>query len=241
MSTQSATDVITGKAITAGPIILLGAPGAGKGTQAKIIASRYGVRHISTGDILRDHVARGTDLGKKAKSIMDRGELVPDPLVLDMVNQRLSYADCDNGFVLDGFPRTTAQAEWLDRFLASRTFGGRQLAAIVINVQVSYNQLLQRLTGRRTCPTCGRTYNVYLQPPRRDGICDVEGAPLIQRKDDSEEVISERFKNYERQTLPLADYYRRQGRLYELNGELPVEQVTAEVLSLIEKLRAAND
>jgi len=241
VSTQSATDVITGKAVTAGPIILLGAPGAGKGTQAKVIAARYGVPHISTGDILRDNVARGTELGKKAKAIMDRGELVPDPLVLDMVSERLSYIDCDGGFVLDGFPRTSAQAEWLDRFLASRTFRGRKLAPIVISVQVSYNQLLQRLTGRRTCPTCGRIYNVYFQPPRRQGTCDVDGAPLIQRKDDSEEVISERFKNYERQTLPLADYYRRQGRLYELNGELPVEQVTAEVLSLIEKLRAAND
>ena len=241
MSTQSATDLITGKALTAGPIILLGAPGAGKGTQANLIAARYAVPHISTGDILRDNVARGTELGKKAKAIMDRGELVPDPLVLDMARERLSSTDCSSGFVLDGFPRTSAQAEWLDRFLASRTFGGRQLAPIVINVQVSYNQLLQRLTGRRICPTCGRTYNVYFQPPRREGICDVDGAPLIQRKDDSEEVVSERLKEYERKTLPLADYYRRQGHLYELNGELPVEQVTAEVLSLIEKLRAAND
>jgi len=241
VSTQSATDVMTGKEVTAGPIVLLGSPGAGKGTQAKIITGRYGVPHVSTGDLLRDNVSRVTELGKKAKAIMERGDLVPDDLVLDMVGERLVAADCDKGFILDGFPRTTAQAEWLDRFLASRTFAGRFLPPIVIKVQVGYNQLLQRLTGRRTCPACGRIYNVYLQPPRREGFCDVDGAPLIQRKDDSEEVISERLKTYERQTLPLADYYRRQGRLYEVNGELPVEQVTAEMHSLIEKLRAAHD
>ena len=241
MSTQSATDVMTGKEVTAGPIVLLGSPGAGKGTQAKIITGRYGVPHVSTGDLLRDNVSRVTELGKKAKAIMERGDLVPDDLVLDMVGERLVAADCDKGFILDGFPRTTAQAEWLDRFLASRTFAGRFLPPIVIKVQVGYNQLLQRLTDRRTCPACGRIYNVYLQPPRREGFCDVDGAPLIQRKDDSEEVISERLKTYERQTLPLADYYRRQGRLYEVNGELPVEQVTAEMHSLIEKLRAAHD
>jgi len=241
VSTQSATDVMTGKEVTAGPIVLLGSPGAGKGTQAKIITGRYGVPHVSTGDLLRDNVSRVTELGKKAKAIMERGDLVPDDLVLDMVGERLVAADCDKGFILDGFPRTTAQAEWLDRFLASRTFAGRFLPPIVIKVQVGYNQLLQRLTDRRTCPACGRIYNVYLQPPRREGFCDVDGAPLIQRKDDSEEVISERLKTYERQTLPLADYYRRQGRLYEVNGELPVEQVTAEMHSLIEKLRAAHD
>lgn len=240
MSTQSATDVMTGKIVTAGPIILLGSPGAGKGTQAQIIAGRYGVPHISTGDILRDNVARDTDMGRKAKAIMERGELVSDGVVMEMMNDRLACADCDHGFVLDGFPRTTAQAEWLDKFLTSRTFGGRQLAPVVIEVQVGYNQLLQRLTGRRSCPTCGRIYNVYFQPPRREGICDCDGAPLIQRKDDSEEVISERLKTYERQTLPLTDYYRRQGRLHGLNGGLPVEQVTAEVLSLIERLRAGS-
>ena len=237
MSTQSATDIMAGKAVTVGPVIMLGAPGAGKGTQAKVIAHNYGIAHISTGDILRDNVSRSTELGRKAKAVMERGELVPDNLVNQMVGERLGRIDCDRGFVLDGFPRTIVQAEWLDRLLASRAFAGRPLALIVINFQVSYNQLLQRLTGRRSCPTCGRIYNVYFQPPRREGVCDFDGAPLIQRKDDSEEVISERLKNYERQTLPLADYYRRQGRLYEVNGELPREQVTAEVLSLLERLR----
>src|SRR5215471_550472 len=229
------------KAVTVGPIIMLGAPGAGKGTQAKFIAQNYGIAHISTGDILRDNVSRATELGKKAKAIIERGELVPDDLVNEMVSERLARIDCDRGFILDGYPRTIVQAEWLDTFLASRTFAGRQLPPIVINLQVGYNQLLQRLTGRRSCPTCGRIYNVYFQPPRREGVCDDDGTSLIQRKDDSEEVISERLKTYERQTLPLVDHYRRQGRLFELNGELPVEQVTAEVLSLIEKQRGSND
>src|SRR5215471_5713486 len=229
------------KAVTVGPVIMLGAPGAGKGTQAKFIAHNYGIAHISTGDILRDNVSRSTELGRKAEAIMERGELVPDDLVNPMVSERLGRIDCDRGYVLDGFPRTIVQAEWLDRLLASRAFAGRVLALIVINFQVSYNQLLQRLTGRRSCPTCGRIYNVYFQPPRREGACDFDDTPLIQRKDDSEEVISERLKSYERHTLPLVDYYRRRGRLFEVNGELPVEQVTAEVLSLIEKQRGSND
>lgn len=241
MSTRSATELTAGNKVTAGPIIVLGAPGAGKGTQAKLIAERYGIAHISTGDILRDNVSRATDLGKKAKAIMDRGELVPDDLVCDMVRERLAQPDCDRGFILDGFPRTIGQAEWLDRLLENRIFNGRRLGPVVINMRVGYNQLLQRLTGRRACPTDGRIYNVYLQPPRREGICDFCGAPLIQRKDDTEEVISERLRNYERQTLPLVDYYRRQGRLHEVIGEIPVEKVTAELTSLIDRLRATND
>jgi adenylate kinase len=231
---------MTGKAVAVGPIIILGAPGAGKGTQAKLIANRYSIAHISTGDLLRDNVARATKLGKKAKAIMERGDLVSDDLVCGMVSDRLARTDCDRGFILDGFPRTIAQAEWLDQFLKSRSFAGRCLQPIVINVQVGYNQLLQRLTGRRTCPTCGRIYNVYFQPPRREGVCDFDGAPLIQRKDDSEEVISERLRSYERQTLPLVDFYRRQGRLHGINGELPVEKVTAELILLIERLRATE-
>ncbi|HLJ29174.1 MAG TPA: adenylate kinase [Candidatus Angelobacter sp.] len=241
MSASAATENMTEKAIAVGPIIILGAPGAGKGTQGKFIVERYAIAHISTGDILRDNVARATELGKKAKAIMERGDLVPDDLVCDMAGDRLGLPDCDRGFILDGFPRTTVQAEWLDRFLKPRRFGGRSLAPIVINIQVGYNQLLQRLTGRRTCPTCGRIYNVYFQPPRREGICDFDGATLIQRKDDSEEVISERLMNYERQTLPLVDYYRRQGRLHAIDGALDVEKVTAEMVSLIDRVRATDD
>jgi adenylate kinase len=232
---------MTAKAIAVGPLIMLGPPGAGKGTQAKIVAERYGVPHISTGDILRDNVARGTDVGNKAKVIMERGDLVSDDLVCDMVAERLARPDCGKGFILDGFPRTMAQAKWLDGLLTSLQFNGRQLGPVVISIQVGYNQLLQRLTGRRSCPTCGRIYNVYLQPPAREGICDLDGTPLIQRKDDSEAVISERLKAYERDTKPLVDYYRSQGRLHELNGELPIEQVTAEMISLVDRLRTGND
>jgi adenylate kinase len=218
-----------------GPIILLGAPGAGKGTQAKIIMERYGIPQISTGDILRDNVARATELGRKAKEFMDRGELVPDQLVCDMVADRLRQTDCDRGFILDGFPRTVAQAEWLDKLLENRLFNNKhKIPPVVVNVAVSYNQLLRRLTGRRSCPSCGRIYNVYFQPPRVNELCDADGTKLVTRKDDTEEVISERLKAYERQTLPLVDYYRQQGRLREINGEQEMDKVTAEAVRAIE-------
>ena len=238
MSSQAAS-VADPKTRNAGPIILLGAPGAGKGTQAKRIAERYGIPQISTGDLLRDNVARGTELGKKAKAVMDRGELVSDDLVCGMVVDRLKMADCNRGFILDGFPRTVAQAEWLDRHLEeSVSFfeNGKpcRLAPIVIDVAVGYNQLLQRLTGRRSCPTCGRIYNVHSQPPRVDGVCDVDGAKLVTRKDDTEEVISERLKAYERQTLPLTEHYRRKGRLRTVAGDRGVEEVTQWVFGAID-------
>jgi adenylate kinase len=238
MSASTAIDIMTGKNIAVGPIILLGAPGAGKGTQAKLIAEYYGILHISTGDILRENVAQGTELGKKAKAVMERGELVSDDLVNAMVAERLSHPDAGRGVVLDGFPRTVAQAEWLDQYLAERTPGGRP--PVVISVEVSYNQLLQRLTGRRTCPVDGKIYNIYFQPPKVKGVCDACGTQLFQRVDDTEEVISERLKNYERQTLPLVDYYQRAGRLRRVNGELPVEQVTAAILRAIEGSAAAT-
>jgi adenylate kinase len=223
------------KAGAVGPIILLGAPGAGKGTQAKVIMERYGIPQISTGDILRDNVARATELGRKAKQFMDRGELVPDQLVCDMVADRLRQPDCDRGFILDGFPRTVAQAEWLDKLLENKLFDNRdKVPPVVVNVAVSYNQLLRRLTGRRSCPSCGRIYNVYFQPPRVNEICDADGTKLVTRKDDTEEVISERLKAYERQTLPLVDYYRQQGRLREINGEQEMDKVTAEAVQAIE-------
>lgn len=234
MPANTVTDAVVG------PIVLLGAPGAGKGTQARLIARHYGIPQISTGDILRDNVARNTELGRQAKVVMERGELVSDQLVSGMVADRLAHKDCGRGFILDGFPRTVAQAEWLDKYLDSRTFGGRKLPSVVVNIQVGYNQLLQRLTGRRSCPACGRIYNVYSQPPRVDNVCDVEGASLIQRKDDKEEVISERLKEYERQTLPLVDFYRRQGRLHEVNGGLLADQVTAQIFKLLERPAAAG-
>ncbi len=222
---------------TVGPIILLGAPGAGKGTQAKVIVERFAIPQISTGDLLRDHVARSTDLGRQAKAIMDAGKLVPDDLVNNMVAERLSRPDTARGFILDGFPRTVAQAQWLDQFLAQKTFqnqADRKLSPLVVSIAVSYNQLLRRLTGRRSCPTCGRIYNVYFQPPRVADLCDVDGAKLITRRDDCEEVISKRLKEYEQQTLPLAEYYRAQGLLHEVNGDQDMNAVTAEALKIID-------
>jgi adenylate kinase len=230
-------DAMSSKNIPVGPIVLLGAPGAGKGTQAKLIAGHYGIPHISTGDILRSNVARGTELGRKAKAVMERGDLVSDDLVNGMVADRIKQPDCDRGFVLDGFPRTVAQAEWLDRVLALKA--GNTRPTVVVDVDVSYNQLLQRLTGRRTCPVDGKIYNIYLQPPKEKGVCDVCGTQLFQRVDDTEEVISERLKSYERQTLPLEDFYRKQGRLRQINGEQPVEQVLAEMFRAIEGGAAA--
>jgi adenylate kinase len=220
-----------------GPVVLLGAPGAGKGTQAKKIVEIARVPQISTGDILRANVAANTRLGQEAKSIMERGELVPDHLVCDMVASRLVEADCHRGFILDGFPRTVAQAKWLDDFLGSEIFekqGCYGLKPVVIEIAVSYNQLFKRLTGRRSCPSCGRIYNVYFQPPSNDDTCDVEGAKLITRKDDSESVIAERLKEYEKLTRPLTDYYRAAGRLHVIDGERDMDTVTAETLKVLE-------
>jgi adenylate kinase len=223
-----------------GPIILLGAPGAGKGTQAKLISKTFGIPQISTGDLLRDNVARQTPLGITAKSIMGTGGLVPDQLVMDMVSGRLREADCGKGFILDGFPRTVPQAEWLDSFLEKEREGKDQACKaayappVVIQLQVDCGKLLERIAGRRSCPSCGRIYNVYLQPPKVEGICDVEGATLICRPDDKEDVVRERLKTYERQTLPLADYYSSRGRLVKVDGDQPVEEVMRQAFSAIE-------
>jgi len=220
-----------------GPVVLLGAPGAGKGTQAKKIVEVARIPQISTGDILRANVTANTELGRQAKSIMERGELVPDHLVCDMVASRLVEADCHRGFILDGFPRTVAQAKWLDEFLGGEIFekqGCYGLKPVVIEIQVSYNQLFKRLTGRRSCPSCGRIYNVYFQPPRTDAVCDVDGTKLVTRKDDSESVIAERLKEYEKLTKPLTEYYRSMGRLHVIDGERDMETVTAETLKVLE-------
>lgn len=227
-----------------GPVILLGPPAAGKGTQAKLIAETFSIPQISTGDILRSNVARKTELGMKAKAIMERGELVPDELVCDMVADRLQDADCVRGFILDGFPRTVRQAEWLDTHLEKmRATKAGDIAAqqacaapVVIRLLVDYNVLLQRITGRRSCPTCGRIYNVYFQPPKVQGSCDVDGTSLATRPDDTESVFAERMKAYDQQTLPLADYYRARGRLIEVNGERPVEEVMAQAFRAIENV-----
>ncbi len=220
-----------------GPIILLGPPGAGKGTQAKKIAEMYGIPQISTGDILRANVAQGTELGKRAKEIMAGGGLVPDDLVNAMVADRLAQQDCKRGCILDGYPRTVGQAEWLDDHLKDKFFDsntGRALQPIVVEVKVGYNDLLQRLTGRRSCPTCGRIYNVHYQPPSVDGICDLDGSKLVLRPDDREEVITERLKAYDRQTMPLIDHYGKTGRMRTVNGDRPVDTVTTEIFRAIE-------
>jgi adenylate kinase len=243
VQTSSAVGVEANARIT-GPIILLGPPAAGKGTQAKLIAETFGIPQISTGDILRANVARKTALGMKAQAIMERGDLVPDELVCDMVAERLQQADCVRGFILDGFPRTVRQAEWLDAHLEKmRSSKNGDIVAqqacaapVVIRLIVDYNVLRQRVTGRRSCPTCGRIYNVYFQPPKVQGICDVDGTALVTRPDDAEDVFVERMKTYDRQTLPLVDYYRKRGRLIEVNGERPVEDVMAQAFSAIENV-----
>ncbi len=223
-----------------GPVILLGPPGAGKGTQSKKIVERYGIPQISTGDLLREHVARGTELGLEAKAIMARGELVPDELMYGIVAHRLRDADCQRGFVLDGYPRTAAQAGWLDAFLEKEVFensGNPETCPppVVIQLLVDYNQLLLRITGRRSCPACGRLYNIHSQPPAVDELCDLDGSKLVMRDDDRAEVISERLAAYENQTRPVADYYRRQRRLVAINADRPVEEVTAQILGVIER------
>ncbi|MGA9641093.1 MAG: adenylate kinase [Terriglobales bacterium] len=221
-----------------GPVILLGPPGAGKGTQARNIVERYGIPQISTGDLLRDHVARGTALGLEAKAIMARGELVPDKLMYGIVADRLRAPDCRRGFVLDGFPRTAAQAGWLNAFLGKELFDNSgPCAPLVLQLVVDYGGLLLRLTGRRSCPTCGRLYNIYLQPPRVDELCDVDGTPLIFRDDDREEVIQGRISAYERQTKPLVEYFREQGRLVPVNADRELPQVTAEIFGVIDDHR----
>ena len=224
-----------------GPVILLGPPGAGKGTQSKQIVDRYGIPQISTGDLLRDHVARGTELGLEAKAIMARGGLVPDELMYGIVADRLREADCKRGFVLDGFPRTAAQAGWLDAFLEKEVFDNSEDKSekcpppIVIQLLVDYNQLLLRLTGRRSCPTCGRLYNIHFQPPLVDELCDCDGSKLVIRDDDREEVISGRLAAYETQTRPVVDYYRAQRRLVAINADRTKEEITAHVFEVIDR------
>ncbi|MGB8967587.1 MAG: adenylate kinase, partial [Candidatus Sulfotelmatobacter sp.] len=219
-----------------GPVVLLGPPGAGKGTQAKRIMERYGIPQVSTGDLLRQNVAEGTELGMAAKAVMARGELVSDDLVCEMVRRRLALPDCKRGYVLDGFPRTAAQAGWLDALLDDRLFdNSRPTRAwpIVIRLDVDYNQLLLRITGRRSCPSCGRIYNVHFQPPPVDEQCE-DGSKLVIRNDDRLEVIQPRLTAYTEQTAPVADYYQRTGRLISVNGDLPMDEVTEQIFRILE-------
>jgi adenylate kinase len=221
--------------LSPGPILLLGAPGVGKGTQAKELVAAWGIPQISTGDLLRANVGLGTALGILAKSVLDRGELVSDDLVNDMVAERLKAPDTAAGYILDGFPRTLGQADWLDAHLAVST---NALPVIAVSIQVGYNQLLRRITGRRSCPVCKSIYNIYLQPPKIDELCDLDGTPLVRRSDDTEEVFEERMRAYSALTAPVVDHYRALGRFEEVDGEQPVSVVTAAVMNAVVRLRS---
>jgi adenylate kinase len=223
-----------GKDTVPGPILLLGAPGVGKGTQAKELVKHWGIPQISTGDLLRAHVEKGTALGKIAKETMDRGELVPDSLVNDMVAIRLQEPDTARGFILDGYPRTLKQATWLDGRLASQI---EALPVVAVSIKVNYNQLLRRITGRRNCPVCQTIYNIYMNPPKQDGICDVEGAALVQRADDTEQVFKERMRAYEALTAPVVEHYRQLERFAEVDGDQPIAVIAAGIIAAIERLR----
>jgi adenylate kinase len=223
-----------GRKIQPGPILLLGAPGVGKGTQAKELVKLWGIPQISTGDLLRANVAQGTQLGRVAKEIMGRGELVPDSLVNEMVAVRLLEPDTVRGYILDGFPRTLGQAHWLDGRLATQV---ESLPVVAVSIQVNYNQLLRRITGRRNCPVCQTIYNVYMNPPKKDGFCDVEGAALVLRADDTEEVFKERMRAYAALTAPVVDHYREQGRFAEVDGDRPIAAIAAGIVAAVERLR----
>ena len=220
-----------------GPVVLLGPPGAGKGTQAKRIMAQYGIPQISTGDLLRENVVQGTELGLAAKAVMARGELVSDDLVCIMVRERLLQPDCKRGYVLDGFPRTAAQAGWLDALLDQELFDNSRptrVWPIVIRLDVDYNRLLLRISGRRSCPTCGRIYNIHSQPAHVNEVCDIDGSKLETRNDDRLEVIQPRLTAYQEQTRPVADYYERTGRLISVNADLPVDEVTEQIYRILE-------
>jgi len=219
-----------------GPILLLGAPGVGKGTQAKELVKLWGIPQISTGDLLRANVSQGTPLGQIAKATMDRGELVPDSLVNDMVAARLQEPDTIKGYILDGFPRTLPQAGWLDGRLTNQMMS---LPVVAVSIRVDYNQLLRRITGRRNCPVCQTIYNAYSNPPKVDGICDIEGAALVQRADDTEQVFAERMRAYEALTTPVVEHYRALGRFVEVDGDRPIPEVAAGIIRSVERLRSA--
>lgn len=213
-------------------IVLLGAPGSGKGTQGKLLSSKHRIPQISTGDLLRAAVSAGTALGRQAKAAMDAGQLVSDEIVLGIIGERLGERDAAKGFILDGFPRNIAQAEALDTMLIER--GTPLQAAVLINVEVE--ALIERLTGRRTCESCGQMYNVYTSPPRLDDRCDKCGGNLRHRADDNEETISNRLRVYDQQTSPLIAYYRAQDKLKTVKGEGDIAEIFAEIEKLLRKL-----
>lgn len=212
-------------------IVLLGGPGSGKGTQAKKLTEKYGIPQISTGDIFRAALKEGTPMGLKAKTYMDKGELVPDDVVIGVVEERLSKPDLDNGYMLDGFPRTLPQAEALDKILASQ---GKAIDHAIL-VDVPDEELIARLSGRRTCRNaeCSRMYHVIFNPPKKEGVCDACGSELYQRDDDSEATIRERLAVYNKQTAPLIDYYEKKGLLRRVAGVGPIEEIFASIQKIL--------
>jgi adenylate kinase len=212
-------------------LVLLGAPGAGKGTQAKKLIEKYGIPQISTGDILRKAVTDGTPLGKEAKSYMDKGELVPDSVVIGLVKERLAKDDCKKGFILDGFPRNTSQAQTLDGVLAMMNTP----ITVALSVDVDKDDLMKRLTGRRTCKKCQQMYNVYSSPSKKDGVCDKCGGELFQRDDDKEATIKNRLDVYEKSTAPLIDYYRKKGILKSVAGVGSIDEIFNKVCAVLDK------
>ena len=216
-------------------VVFLGPPGAGKGTQAVAVAQRMGVPHLATGDMLREELKRNTSRGQQSRPIVAAGDLVPDELVNVMVAERLAQQDCATGWVLDGFPRTVAQARALDQML-----GGAHQGPIVIHMLVEYSKLIERLTGRRTCPQCGRSYNVFLQPPARDGFCDWDGAALVQRPDDQEHVRRERLTAYEALTRPLVGFYRVRSSFFEIDANPDPATISDALFRILERAGCAG-
>jgi adenylate kinase len=212
-------------------VILVGPPGAGKGTQARYLSEKYHLAHISTGDILRENRKQGTELGKQAASYMDSGKLVPDELIVTMVAERLTG---DGGFVLDGFPRSEAQAQLLDGMLAK---SGHPINSVIL-LEVSDNDLVERLSFRRSCPTCQRTYHLKSNPPKKEGMCDVDGTPLVQRPDDKEEVIRNRLKVYHDQTEPVLRHYQEKPGVVKIDGRLDIQEVQNQVDASLKPLVA---
>ena len=214
-------------------IILLGAPGAGKGTQAKSISNKYNIPHISTGDIFRKNISERTPLGIEAKNYIDNGQLVPDELTIDIIKSRLVEEDCENGYLLDGYPRTVEQAKALDVFLNERE--ANLDTALLIKVPREF--ILERMTGRRVCPSCGASYHVRFNPPKNEGICDICGSDIIQRDDDAEITVNKRLDIYEAQTHPLIEYYKSRDLLSEVDGTQAINDVFENVSKVLNELR----
>ena len=218
-----------------GPVLLLGAPGVGKGTQAQLLMASFGIPQISTGDLLRQHVREETPLGRSARLLMDSGQLVPDDIVNGMVADRLRQPDTAPGYILDGFPRTEVQAAWLDRTLPTLEHA---LPLVAVRIQVDSEDLLRRITGRRTCPTCKRIYNIYSHAPEIKGICDFDQAPLAHRSDDTVDAFTERMAEYDTKTAPVIEHYRRQGRFREIDGAGNLRDVESSIIASLRELRS---